>query len=215
MHSSIQYYMELIFCLVGLIILEIFAENVFAYTFHTIWWLGYSPNARPDQSPGVLQIYYTYPDRVFVGQDFRVGVTLEYLRDDRALLDWLVFSRVSMGLKDYSSLSDYFSDPSRPRDGSRNMDDYPDDLIHISENISRLVSPGERYSYTFNITAPQIPGKYVIFPRWNAFYGPGTTVTNSFNWDLDSYYNQTEREFGVIQSSIFPSSITNSALICI
>ena len=84
------------------------------------------------------------------------------------------------------------------------MDDYPDDLIHISDNISRLVSPGERYSYTFNITAPQTPGKYVIFPRWNAFYGPGTTVTNSFNWDLDSYYNQTEREFGVMTPDEIP-----------
>jgi hypothetical protein len=191
-------------CLVGLISLEIIVDDVFAYTFHTIWWLGYSPIATPDQSPGVLQIYYTYPDRVFVGQEFSVGVTLEYIKDDRALLDWLVFSRVSIGLKNYSSLSDYFSDPSRPRDGSQNIDDYPDDLVNISDNTSRLVSPGERYSYSFNITAPQIPGKYVIFPRWNAFYGPGTTVTNSFNWDLDSYYNQTDREFGVMTPDEIP-----------
>lgn len=37
-----------------------------------------------------------------------------------------------------------------------------------------------------------------IFPRWNAFYGPGTTVDNNFDWRMESYYNQTDREFGVI-----------------
>ena len=113
---SFLYCIELIICIVGLIGLDILVNDVFAFTFDTIWWLGYSPTASADESPGVLHIYYTYPDEVLVGQDFIVGVTLEYIRDDRALLDWMVFSRVSMGLKNYSSLSDYFADPSRPRE---------------------------------------------------------------------------------------------------
>lgn len=162
-------------------------ENAMAATFYTQWWLGYWKDAPPDQSAGRLNIYYTYPNRVFAGQNFTVGITLEYVKDQRALLDWVVFSRVSVGLKNISEL------------GEPNLRVYPEDLSVARDNVSRLVIPGEQYSYSLTLSAPQSPGEYVIFPRWNVFYGPGTTVNNNFDWRMENYYNQTDREFGVVE----------------
>ncbi len=178
-------------CCVAILFLGISPEikTIYGYTYYTTWWLGFSENSNPDESPAVLDIYYTYPDRVFAGQKFNVGVTLKYIQDNRALLDWIVFSGVSVGIKNYSDLSTYFLNVNDSKD-------YPRDLDRDFDNTSRLITPGEQYSYSLNINAPNTAGKYVIFPQWAAFYGPGTTVTNNFDWNLEYYYNQTDREFG-------------------
>ena len=84
-------------------------------TDYTQWWLGIWLTAPPDESAALLNIYYTYPDKVFAGQNFTVGITLQYVKDQRALLDWIVFSRVSVGLKDIAEL------------GEPNLEVYPDD----------------------------------------------------------------------------------------
>jgi hypothetical protein len=176
-----------IVCIICIVICCQPQETVMAYTYFTQWWLGYFENAGPGDSAGVLNIYYTYPNSVFVGQNFSVGITLQYVNDQRAVLDWIVFSGVSVGLKDILELGD----PSV----------FPDDISSsIVDNRSRLVTPGQQYSYSLTLAAPQSPGKYVIFPRWNAFYGPGTTVDNNFDWKMEYYYNQSEfREFGVVE----------------
>lgn len=99
-------------------------QTVIAATFYTQWWLGYWENAPPEQSAGVLNIYYTYPNMVFAGQNFSVGITLEYVKDQRALLDWIAFSRVSVGLKDIIHLAE------------PNLEVYPDDLSVATNNLS-------------------------------------------------------------------------------
>lgn len=170
-------------------IIDVPAYPIFGYTYNTIWWLGSEEDSNPDESPAVLSIYYTYPDSVFSGQNFTTGVTFQYLKDNRALLDWIVFSKVSVGIKNYSELVNYFSNYT-------DENDYPEDIDRSYKNISKLVSPGQQVSYSFTMKAPTTAGKYVIFPIWNAFYGPGTTVTNSFDWNLEYYYNQTQREYG-------------------
>jgi hypothetical protein len=170
-------------------IIDVPLDPVLGYTYDTIWWLGSEEDSNPDESPAVLSIYYTYPDRVFAGQNFTIGVTFQYLKDNRALLDWIVFSKVSVGIKNYSELVNYFSNYT-------DEIDYPKDIDRAYKNISKLVSPGQQVSYSFTMKAPTTVGKYVIFPVWNAFYGPGTTVTNNFDWNLEYYYNQTQREYG-------------------
>jgi hypothetical protein len=50
-------------------------KPVTAYTYFTQWWLGYSETSGPEDSAGLLNIYYTYPNRVFAGQNFSVGIT--------------------------------------------------------------------------------------------------------------------------------------------
>ncbi len=175
----------------------IHVDTTYEYTYDTIWWLGSEEDSNPDESPAVIALYYTYPDKVFVGQNFTTGITFQYLKDNRALLDWIVFSKVSMGIKNYSDLVNYFANFS-------DENDYPKDIDRSYENNSKLVIPGQQVSYSFPMKAPSTTGKYVIFPIWNAFYGPGTTVTNSFNWDLEYYYNQTEREQGGQHPDLFP-----------
>jgi len=82
---------------------------------------------------------------------------------------------------------------------------FSDDIgSSLVDNRSRLVTPGQQYSYSLALTAPQSPG-HVIFPRWNPYYGPGTTVVNNFDWKMENYYNQSEfREFGIIEPEELP-----------
>jgi hypothetical protein len=108
-----------------------------------------------------------------------------------------VFSGVSVGIKNYSDLSAYFFNLNDSKE-------YPHDLARVFDNTSRLITPGEQYSYSFNITAPDIAGRYVIFPQWMAFYGPGTTVKNNFDWNLEYYYNQTDRDLGGQDPELIP-----------
>jgi hypothetical protein len=179
-----KYISPIMLCMIGIIWVVINHQSVKAETYYTNWWLGYWKSAPPEQSAGLLYVYYTYPDMVFTGQNFTVGINLEYVKDKRAILDWIVFSRVSVGLKDILELGD--------------PDTFPPDTGNVTDNSSRIVRPGEQYSYALTLTAPLTPGEYVIFPRWNAFYGPGTTANNNFDWRMESYYNQTQRQFGVI-----------------
>jgi hypothetical protein len=133
-----------------------------------------------------LRVYYTYPDSVYTGQKFNVGITLEYIKDNNAKVNWIDFSNVSVGLRKYYT-------------------NYQDDIsVRLRDNDSILVKPGEYYHKYFTLTAPNIKGKYVVFPAWNAFYGPGTTASNGFTWDLGSYYNQTEREAGIVYPDDYP-----------
>lgn len=156
------------------------------FTYKDTWWLGYFQSSPPEQSAANLRLYYTYPDSVYTGQKFNVGITLEYIRDNTAKLNWIDFSNVSVGLRKY--FSNYETDiSSRLRDSG-----------------STLIKPGEYYNKSFTLTAPNIRGKYVVVPAWNAFYGPGTTADNSFRWDLGSYYNHTERNVGVIYPNSYP-----------
>jgi hypothetical protein len=176
-------------CIVGIMIIIFFVslhQNTTAWTFKDIWWLGYFPNSPPEQSAASLCLYYTYPDSVYTGQKFNVGITLEYIKDSNAKVNWIDFFNVSVGLREY--FSNYENDISS----------------RLRDNGSTLVKPGEYYHKYFTLTAPNIQGKYVLFPAWNAFYGPGTTAANGFRWDLGIYYNHTERNAGIIYPSEYP-----------
>jgi hypothetical protein len=180
-------FLELL-CIVCLVfILFSFAQqNTKGWTYTTIWWLGYSPTSPPDQSPANLRFYYTYPDSVYTDQKFNVGITIEYIKDSNAKLNWINLSNVSVGIRTY--FSNYEKDVS----------------TRLIDNGSTLIKPGEYYHKYFTLTAPTAQGKYVVFPAWNAFYGPGTTAANDFRWDLGFYYNNTERNAGAISPEDYP-----------
>lgn len=196
----------LIFCLFISGNLFVSIRPISAYTYTAIWWLGYTPDAKPDESPGVVQLYYTYPDSVYTGQKFNVGITIKYVKDNRALVDWIVLSKVSVGIKDYNTLADFFSQ----KVSNDDFENYPSDLQTENDSSSHLVYPGQQYSFNFNFTAPAIPGKYVIFPTWNAFYGPGTIAANNFVFDTKQYYNQTDRDVGTLYPEDVPPILVKS-----
>jgi hypothetical protein len=70
--------------------------EVFAWTYETIWWLGHSPTATEDQSSGFIHIYYTYPTLVHQNEKFDVGITLEYIKNNKVVTNWLMFNNVSV-----------------------------------------------------------------------------------------------------------------------
>lgn len=176
----------IIFLFIALIAISGYApKDSQAWTYNSIWWLGHSPTATEEQSSGYVNVYYTYPTTVQAGEVFDVGITLEYIKNEAVVTNWLLFTNVSVTLRNYN-----FSDGI---------------ALDISvDNKSDLVMPGEFYSNSFSLKAPESPGKYLIFPRWISWFGPGTTVLENFDWDMESYYNQTQREFGIVYPEDMP-----------
>ncbi len=176
----------LIFVFIALVAVSGYAPNhTQAWTYDTIWWLGHSPTATEEQSSGYIHIYYTYPTTVQAGEEFDIGITLQYIKNEAVVTNWLLFTNVSVALRNYN-----FSDGQ--------------DLDISVDNQSDLVRPGEFYSNSFSLKAPESPGKYLVFPHWVAWFGPGTTVLENFDWDMESYYNQTQREFGIVYPEDMP-----------
>jgi hypothetical protein len=176
----------IIFLFTALIAISAYAPNpTQAWTFDTIWWLGHSEIATEEQSSGYVHIYYTYPTTVQAGEEFDVGITLQYIKNAAVVTNWLLFTNVSVALRNYN-----FSDG---------------EVLDISvDNKRDLVRPGEFYSNSFSLKAPESPGKYLVFPRWVSWFGPGTTVLENFDWDMENYYNQTQREQGIIRPERMP-----------
>jgi hypothetical protein len=172
------------------ILLILLPDNIsggaLAWTYDTIWWLGHSPTATEEQSSGYVHIYYTYPTIIQAGEEFDIGVTLEYIKNEAVVTNWLLFNNVSIALRNYNHSDD--------------------EVLDISiDRHSHLVRPGESYSNSFTLKAPESPGKYLVFPHRVAWFGPGTTVLENFDWNMESYYNQTQREFGVIYPEEMPA----------
>ena len=176
----------IIFIFTALITISIYAPNpTQAWTFKTIWWLGHDEAATEERSSGTLHLYYTYPTTVQAGEEFDVGITIEYIKNEAVVANWLLFNNVSVALRNYN-----FSDG---------------EVLDISiDNNGDLVRPGEFYSNSFSLKAPESPGKYLLFPHWVSWFGPGTTVLQNFDWDMEYYYNQTERDVGVIYPEEMP-----------
>jgi hypothetical protein len=130
-------------------------------------------------------IYYTYPDAIEKGKKFDVGVTLEYRKDSAVVSNWLAFTNVSISLKNYSS-------------------PYDTGILDTRDNLSAVVRPGEKYAHSFTLTAPETPGKYLVFPKWTAWFGPGSSILENFEWDMDNYYNHTERDRGIVYPEELP-----------
>ena len=134
----------------------IFTVNLYsaeAATYKTIWFLGHSPTADENDASGVIVIY-TYPDAIEKGKKFDVGVTLEYRKDSAVVSNWLAFTNVSISIKNYSS-------------------PYDKGILDAHDNLAAVVRPGEKYAHSFTLTAPETQGKYLVFPKWTAWFGPG------------------------------------------
>jgi hypothetical protein len=96
-----------------------------------------------------------------------------------------MFNNVTATLRNFSSVQEIISQTS---------DSYNPELI----------KPGESYSHLFSFVAPSTAGTYLIFPEWISWFGPGTTVLDNFDWKMENYYNQTEREAGIIYPDELP-----------
>ena len=183
----LKFYILVCFLLIFCICFTLFHSNqniVFGNTYTGIWYLGYGQNVDETHAPADIRIYYTYPDKVFAGQKFNVSITLSYIKNDRAKLNWILFDNVTIALRDEKS--------------------YDKDIdSRIIDSSHTIVKPGDSYQRSFNMTAPDKPGYYLIFPNWLAFYGPGTASDKSFIWKMENYYNSSAT--GVVEPKELPA----------
>lgn len=176
-------------------ILIVFVTNhqyVYAPTFKSIWWLGNCPTCSEEDSTGFVIIYLTYPKKVEAGKNFEIGVTLENRKDEAVVADWLAFSNVSVTLRNATSPMDVRATP-----------------IAV-DNQPKVVRPGDRYSQLFSIKAPDEEGLYVPFLNWMAWYGPGTTVLESFQYKSEYLYEKKDRKYGTITKEELPAIYVNN-----
>jgi hypothetical protein len=148
-----------------------------AWTYDDIWWFG----ASQSDNAANVRIVYTYPDKVQAGNQFSVGLTLEYLKENIVRSSWIIFSNVTLHLLSNDSASNVIG------------------VVGSSESdTSKLIRAGEQYSHTFKLYAPESVKKYVLGLTLTAFFGPGSGSLESYNWDTRDHYNQTWREYGII-----------------
>lgn len=160
-------------------------EKVLGSTYFGTWWLGKSGEGL---TPLDAHIIYTYPDRVQAGKPFDVGVTLEYINDKSARSGWVLFSNVSIVLR------------------SVEHPNGPDLPLNISDHDrSGLLKPGEAYSHSFPMVAPNPREKYLVFLRFTAFFSPeGVGSEPWFYFSASDHYNNGIGKPGYISPNELP-----------
>jgi hypothetical protein len=177
----VTYVLFMLMALLAFSIFDVKIEEAFAWTYYGTWWLGGDVES---ESPANARIIYTYPDVVQAGEPFNVGVTLEYLKDKTSRSNWIVFSNVSVSMRSLPVLP-----------GEPNLHE----IVTSNEHkTSGLIRAGEKFSNSFNLSAPKNASKYMIALTFNAFFGPGSGGVGTFQFDTGAYYNQTNREHGII-----------------
>jgi hypothetical protein len=162
-------------------------EKVFGWTYFGTWWLGKSEEGL---TPLDAHIIYTYPDRVQAGKPFNVGVTLEYINDKSARSSWVLFSNVSIILRTVEH-------PNGP--------DLPNVLNVSDHDTSGLLRPGEAYSHSFPLVAPNPREKYLVFLRFTAFFSPeGVGSEPWFFFSASTHYNIGKGKPGYISPNDLP-----------
>jgi hypothetical protein len=162
-------------------------EKVLGWTYFGTWWLGKSEEGL---TPLDAHIIYTYPDRVQAGKPFDVGVTLEYINDKSARSSWVLFSNVSIVLRSLEL-------PNGPN--------LPNMLNTSDHDTSGLLKPGEAYSHSFPIVAPESREKYLVFLRFTAFFSPeGVGSEPWFYFSASDHYNIGKGKPGYISPNELP-----------
>ncbi|HXX97234.1 MAG TPA: hypothetical protein VEL11_08990 [Candidatus Bathyarchaeia archaeon] len=168
--------------------LSVDKEKVLGWTYFGTWWLGKSGEGL---TPLDAHIIYTYPDSVQAGKPFDVGVTLEYINDKSARSSWVLFSNVSIILRSLEH-------PNGP--------DLLNALNASDHDISSgLLRPGEAYSHSFPIVAPNSREKYLVFLRFTAFFSPeGVGSEPWFYFSANDHYNIGKGKPGYISPNELP-----------
>jgi len=120
-------------------------NEVFAASYDSLWYI-YIVEDPQKRHIAEFQVKYTFPDKVKADTKFEVQVSITYLRNDKAKLGWVDFFDVSVHTRSSPTGADITVselDSSRPR-----------------------VTPGEQYSHTFTILAPEESGEYLVALTW-------------------------------------------------
>jgi hypothetical protein len=113
--------------------------TAFGWTYsNNSWWFA---DLRGEPA-GYMGVTVTYPDTVEAGKDLDVAVTFEYIANDQASSDYVIFSNVRIHLSDTAD-----------RESAEDLEEY---AIVSSENYTfPLLKPGERHSHIFSIHIPE------------------------------------------------------------
>jgi len=142
-------------------------SKVFAASYDSLWYI-YIREDPQKRNIAEFQVKYTFPDKVKAGAKFEVQVSITYLVNDKAKLGWVDFFDVSVHTRSSPTGADITVselDSSRPR-----------------------VTPGQQYSHTFTIVAPEDSGEYLVALTWKTIsptiYAYGWRVSGGeLHWD--------------------------------
>jgi len=156
-------------------------NEVSAASYEDIGWLYFLDDPQK-RHLAELQIEYTFPDKVKAGGEFKVQLSLVYLKNDRAYSPWLEISDVS------------FHTRASPKGA---------DSTNSEVDSSRVrLTPGEEYSRTFAISAPEKLGEYFV------------PLTYKMSWpDFDVYSYHLYGGEAVYDAGQYDDLIQNTRLI--
>lgn len=169
--NNFAFYALLLILLVFVPLLELPVQSVFAWTYEDrSWWFGPSF----DQLAGNMGITMTYPDSIYPGDDLDVAISLEYIKNENARSNYVVFSDVMIHVRDAPRIE-------------------PFDVANSDGNISSsIIRPSERFTHVLTIPAPKLanmtPGQeYGIDLSFSAIFSRSTFLETHF-WDSGLYY---------------------------
>lgn len=129
--------------------------NAFGWTFSgRDWWFKNDLN----DAAGYIGMTVTYPDIVEAGKYLDVAVTFEYLNNEKALSDSVIFSDVQVHLSNHSD-----------RDSDEDIKDLA--ILNSEKLTFPLLRPGEQYSHVFSIYIPDVSepvGTDAAAPRYSS-----------------------------------------------
>jgi hypothetical protein len=148
-------------CVVGSLLIPL---EVSAWTYDdNSWWFG------SEQNPvGNLGITYSYSDSVYLGETIEVAVTLEYIKNDNARSNYVIFTNVVVDVMD-NLRSTY--------------------VVGASANQSSgIIKPGEHVSYLLKIPSSGLApnNEYAVDLSFLALFSRSTSLDEHY-WDSGVY----------------------------
>ena len=144
-------------------------QQVSAWTYQdSSWWFGPSEI----EPVGNLGITLSYPDSVYQGDELQVAVTLEYIKNENARSNYVLFSQVYVHVADQMRTNA---------------------ILSSGGNVSSgIIRPGEYYSHLFRLDTSELstdPGEYAIDLSFSALFSRSTALDDHV-WHSAFYYNE-------------------------
>lgn len=169
-------------------------DMAYSYTYNDIWWIG---GQDANSAAGHLRMVYTYPSEVLTGEEFNMGITLEYLQGVDQSSDWISFPVIIPVLKEIYTNETYYYDIDAGN-ATSDLLDIETQTETETETISLdVIKQGEQFSKGATLTAPETNGTYMFGIIFDSFFGPGSSAV-SYRWDVTEHYNATWRDHGII-----------------
>lgn len=175
--------------LAGLVLVTCLVE-AHAWTYQdSSWWFG------PDTDiVGNVGISYSYPDWIYRGDTLEVGVTLEYIKNENAKSNYVLFSNIFVHVNDANRTISFVSTGGNVTSG--------------------IIRPGDNYSYLFKIPTSDLPAvesEYAVDLSFSALFSRSTSLDEHEWYSADYYHRGNIGSHQLPNIIVFERNVTDSA----